>query len=119
MRNRRTCSYVAIPTGGHVVAESGRVVIPAEFRRQLDLQPAADVNLDVADGDLRIRSLRWAIERAQALARRYAPEGVSLADELIRERQEAARRERPTAVLDASALPLATLLAQSVGRPRA
>jgi AbrB family looped-hinge helix DNA binding protein len=75
------------------ITESGRVVIPAEFRRQLDLQPGADVILDVADGDLRIRSLRRAIERAQALVHRQVPEGVSLADELIRERQEATRRE--------------------------
>jgi AbrB family looped-hinge helix DNA binding protein len=47
------------------IAEGGRVVIPAEFRRQLDLQPGAEVILDVTDGDLRIRSLRRAIERAR------------------------------------------------------
>ncbi len=75
------------------ITEGGRVVIPAEFRRQLDLQPGVDVILDVADGDLRIRSLRRAIERAQALVRRHVPEGASLADELIRERQKAAQRE--------------------------
>jgi bifunctional DNA-binding transcriptional regulator/antitoxin component of YhaV-PrlF toxin-antitoxin module len=63
------------------------VVIPAEFRRQLDLQPGADVLLDVADGDLPIRPLRRAIERAKALVRRHVPEGVSLADELICERR--------------------------------
>jgi AbrB family looped-hinge helix DNA binding protein len=75
------------------ITEGSRVVIPAEFRRQLDLQPGVDVILDVADGDLRIRSLRRAIGRAQALLRQHVLEGVSLADELIRERQEAARRE--------------------------
>jgi len=75
------------------ITEGGRVVIPAEFRRQLDLQPGAEVILDVTDGELRIRSLRRAIERAQTLVRRHVPEGVSLADELIRERREAARRE--------------------------
>ena len=68
-------------------------MIPAEFRRQLDLQPGAEVLLDVTDGELRIRSLRWAIERAQALVRRHVPEGTRLADELIRERREAARLE--------------------------
>ena len=75
------------------ITEGGRVVIPAEFRRQLDLQPGAEVILDVTDGELRIRSLRRAIERAQTLVRRHVPEGVSLADELVRERREAARRE--------------------------
>ena len=75
------------------IAEGGRVVIPAEFRRQLDLQPGAEVILDVTDGELRIRSLRRAIERAQTLVRRHVPDGISLAEELIRERREAARRE--------------------------
>ena len=75
------------------VAEGGRVVIPAEFRRQLDLQPGAEVILEVTDGELRIRSVRRAIERAQALVRRHVPADTSLADELIRDRQEAARRE--------------------------
>jgi AbrB family looped-hinge helix DNA binding protein len=75
------------------VAEGGRVVIPADFRRQLDLQPGAEVILEVADGELRIRSVRRAIERAQALVRRHVPADASLADELIRDRQEAARVE--------------------------
>jgi AbrB family looped-hinge helix DNA binding protein len=75
------------------IAEGGRVVIPVEFRRQLGLQPGAEVILEVADGDLRIRSLRRAIERAQTLVRRHVPEGASLTEELVRERREAARRE--------------------------
>jgi AbrB family looped-hinge helix DNA binding protein len=37
------------------ITEGGRAVIPAEFRRQLDLQPGAEVILDVTDGDPRIR----------------------------------------------------------------
>lgn len=61
--------------------------------RQLGLQPGAEVVLELTDGELRIRSLRRTIERAQALVRRHVPETTSLADELIRERHEAARRE--------------------------
>ena len=75
------------------VTEGGRVVIPAELRRQLGLQPGAEVVLDVADGELRIRSVRQAVESAQALVRRYVAQGTSLADELIAERREAARFE--------------------------
>jgi len=74
------------------ITEGGRVVIPAEFRRQRDMQPGADVSLDVTDGELRIRSLRRAIERAQALVRQHVPADTSLADELINERRDAARR---------------------------
>jgi AbrB family looped-hinge helix DNA binding protein len=75
------------------VTEGGRVVIPAEFRRQLGLQPGAEVVMDIADGELRIRSVRQAVERAQSLVRRYVGQGTNLADELINERREAARLE--------------------------
>lgn len=75
------------------VTEGGRVVIPAEFRRQLGLQPGAEVVMDIADGELRIRSVSQAIERAQSLVRRYVGHGTNLADELINERREAGRLE--------------------------
>jgi len=75
------------------VAEGGRVVIPAEIRRQLGFQPGVEVILNVADGELRIRSVRQDIERARELVRRHVGEGTSLADELISERHEAARLE--------------------------
>ncbi len=47
------------------VAEGGRLVIPAEFRRALALNPGESVGLDIRDGELRVRSLRRAAERAQ------------------------------------------------------
>jgi AbrB family looped-hinge helix DNA binding protein len=75
------------------VTEGGRLVIPAEIRRQLGLQPGAEVVLDVTNEELRIRSVRQAIENAQLLVRRYVTSSTSLADELISERHEAARRE--------------------------
>ncbi len=80
-------TYRAKVTGG------GRVVIPAEVRRQLGLRPGVEVVLDVADGELRIRSVRQAIESAQTLVRRYVGQETSLSAELIRERQEASRLE--------------------------
>jgi AbrB family looped-hinge helix DNA binding protein len=75
------------------VTEGGRVVIPAEFRRQLDLQPGTEVVLDIADGELRIRSIPQAIQRAQSLVRRYVGQDANLADELVRERRSASRDE--------------------------
>lgn len=75
------------------VTEGGRVVIPAELRRALGLQPGAEAVMDIADGELRIRSVSQAIERAQSLVRPYVGQGVNLADELISERREAARLE--------------------------
>jgi AbrB family looped-hinge helix DNA binding protein len=75
------------------VTEGGRVVIPAEIRRQLGFQPGVEVVLSVADGELRIRSVRQAIERARELVRRHVGEGTSMTDELISERHEAALLE--------------------------
>jgi hypothetical protein len=49
--------------------------------------------LDVDAGELRVRSFDAAIRRAQELVAEYVPAGVSLADELIRDRREEAARE--------------------------
>lgn len=51
------------------------------------------VLVDVDDGELRVRSVPKALERARAILRRYVPEGVGLADELIAERRREAERE--------------------------
>ena len=75
------------------IGDGGRLVIPAHLRRELGLKAGDDVVLEVENGELRVRSLRDAIARAQALVRRYLPEGRSLADELIAERRREAERE--------------------------
>jgi AbrB family looped-hinge helix DNA binding protein len=72
------------------VAEGGRILIPADLRRELGLTPGTELTLEAVDGELRVRSLRQALERAQALVRRHVPGDVSLSDELIRERHQAA-----------------------------
>jgi len=75
------------------MTEGGRLVIPAELRRELALQPGDSVVLDVADGALRVRPLRRAVEQARGLLRQYLPGGISLSEELIRDRREEAARE--------------------------
>jgi AbrB family looped-hinge helix DNA binding protein len=75
------------------IAAGGRIVIPAKLRQELGLRPGDRVILDVDHGELRVRSLDAAIRRAQELVAEYVPDGVSLADELIRERREEAARE--------------------------
>lgn len=75
------------------IIEGGKLVIPAAMRRELGIATGDTVVVDVADGELRVRSLPAAIARAQAILRRYVPEGVSLADELIADRRREAERE--------------------------
>jgi AbrB family looped-hinge helix DNA binding protein len=76
------------------VNESGRIVIPASYRKALGIKAGDEVILRMEDGELRITTTKRRLERAQRRVRQYVTPGVSLADELIAERREAARRER-------------------------
>ena len=75
------------------VNENGRVVIPAAFRKALGINPGDEVILSLEQDELRITTMKRRIERAQRRARQYVKPGVSLVDELIAERREAAKRE--------------------------
>ncbi len=75
------------------VAEGGRIVIPAEFRRALGLDVGDEVILDLEEGQLTVLTPQQAVKRAQELVRRYVPEGRRLVDELIEERRAEADHE--------------------------
>lgn len=75
------------------VNENGRLVIPASYRKALGIKPGDEVILRMEDDELRITTMKRRIERAQRLVRKYVKPGVSLVDELIAERREAAKRE--------------------------
>ena len=75
------------------VNENGRVVIPAPYRKALGIKPGDEVILRMEDDELRITTMQRRIERAQRLVRKYVKPGVSLVDELIAERREAAKHE--------------------------
>lgn len=74
------------------IIEGGKLVIPAAMRRALGIASGDTVMVGVEDGELRIRSLAKAVERAQAIIRRRVPAGVSLADELIADRRSEVER---------------------------
>lgn len=73
--------------------ENGRVELPEVMRVALGMKDGDPVILRLEEGGIRLVSLPVAIKRAQAIVRRYVPEGVSLVDELIAERRAEARRE--------------------------
>ena len=75
------------------VNANGRVVIPASYREALGIKAGDEVILRMEDDELRITTMKRRIERAQRLVRKYVKAGVSLVDELIAERREAAKRE--------------------------
>ncbi len=73
-----------------IIGEGGRLVIPAAYRKALNLKPGDEVMLVLEDGEIRVVSRRQAIARAQNLVRRYVPKKRSLSEELIQERKEEA-----------------------------
>jgi len=73
--------------------ENGRLVIPASFRKALEIKPGDEVILRLEDDELRITTLKHRIARAQRNVRKYVKPGVSLVNELIAERRAAGRKE--------------------------
>ncbi len=76
---------------GHI-DPSGRLLVPAAFRRALGLTPGASVTLRVSDGELRVVARSEAVRLAQERVRRYVTPDRRLADELIAERRTERRR---------------------------
>lgn len=75
------------------IGEGGRIVIPAKIRQAIGAKIGENVTLSVKNNSLRITTSKEALRRLQALVRKQVPEGVSLVDELIRDRREEAANE--------------------------
>jgi len=69
------------------LAPGGRVVIPAKFRRTLNLSPGDEVVLRLQDDQVRLYSRSQARKRAQDRVCKLVPPGVSLVEELLRDRR--------------------------------
>jgi AbrB family looped-hinge helix DNA binding protein len=68
--------------------EEGRLVLPAEVRRSLGIEAGDQVVLELDERGVHLLPSRAeALKRAQALVRKYVPEGVSLSDELLEDRR--------------------------------
>jgi AbrB family looped-hinge helix DNA binding protein len=75
------------------INENGRIVIPAHLRRSLGIRPGETLILRLDKNELRITTLRQRLAKAREIVRRHVKPSVSLADELIAERREAAKHE--------------------------
>ncbi|HVA15919.1 MAG TPA: AbrB/MazE/SpoVT family DNA-binding domain-containing protein [Stellaceae bacterium] len=75
--------------------QQGRLVIPAACRQQAGIAPGDELMIEVVgDGELRLRTKRQALRRAQEIAARHGSKDRDLVAELIAERRKEARRER-------------------------
>lgn len=75
------------------MTNGGRFVVPQDVRRYLGIDVGQKVSYHVSDGQLTITTPQAALRRLQELVKGSVPEGVSIVDELIRERHEEAERE--------------------------
>lgn len=75
------------------VSESGRLSLPAEFRKTVGLDHGGDVVVELYGRELRIRTIDEVIDRAQELSRRMlaGKPDVSVDDFLTERRREAAK----------------------------
>ena len=70
-----------------VVGPAGRVVIPAAYREVLEIDEGDTVVMRVVGDELHLISDATEVRRVREMIARYVPEGVSLVDELLRERR--------------------------------
>ena len=76
-----------------VVGPGGRVAIPAAFREALGLEVGDAVSMRLEGEELRLVNFDTETLRIRERLARYVPEGVSLVDELIRDRRHEAAAE--------------------------
>ena len=70
-----------------VIGPGGRVVIPAVYREVLGIDEGDAVFMRIEGDELRLVSDATEVRRIREMIARYVPEGVSLVDELLRERR--------------------------------
>jgi AbrB family looped-hinge helix DNA binding protein len=69
------------------VDKQGRLLIPAEIRRQLGMEPGVAVTLTVDDATLSVITLDEAIKRLQDTMRKYTKGRTGILDEFLRDRR--------------------------------
>ena len=72
---------------------AGRIVIPVEFRRAMNITEGGELMARIVDGELRLITPAMAVMRAQKLVRELIPGEAGLADSLIADRRREAAKE--------------------------
>jgi len=75
------------------ISRSGRIVVPVQLRRALEIQAGDEIVMRLENGSIRMIPVRQAVNQAQKAVRKYVPPGASLVNALIQARQEEARGE--------------------------
>jgi bifunctional DNA-binding transcriptional regulator/antitoxin component of YhaV-PrlF toxin-antitoxin module len=73
---------------------NGRILLPPSMQEALAVKEGEVLLASVENGEVRLLTVPAAIRRAQALVRKFVPEGARLADELLDDRRQEVRDER-------------------------
>jgi AbrB family looped-hinge helix DNA binding protein len=75
------------------IHKGGRFVLPVKLRKALNIQAGDQVVFRLEKDSIRLIPVHQAVALAQMAVKQYVPTGVSLVDELIKARRDAARAE--------------------------
>lgn len=73
--------------------ENGRMILPSDIRQALRLKKGDKVILETQGDRIELTTPQRERRRAQEMFRRFVPAGNNLADQVIADRREEARRE--------------------------
>jgi len=76
-----------------ILDKHGRILIPSALRKQMGWKTGELLTLAAGKYGLQVLSQMQVIQEIQDEVRKYARPGVSVVDELIRERREEVRRD--------------------------
>lgn len=76
-----------------ILDKHGRILIPSALRKKMGWEDGQHLTILSGKYGLRVLSPVQALEHAQEEVRKYARPGVSVVDELIRERRQEVRRD--------------------------
>jgi AbrB family looped-hinge helix DNA binding protein len=75
------------------IDSAGRIVVPSELRNKLGIKTGSDLLLSADATGIYLQTFEQAVKAVQLAFAPYRVPGVSVVDELIREREDEARRE--------------------------
>jgi AbrB family looped-hinge helix DNA binding protein len=75
------------------LTKNGRLLLPAKFRKALDLRPGDELILRLEKDSIQVIPLQQAVAQAQKLVRKYVHDGASLVADLLLDRREEAKNE--------------------------
>ena len=75
------------------ISKNGRLILPAKFRKALEIKPGDEIVLRLENGSIRLIPLQQAVSQAQKIVKQYLDQETSLSDVLIQARRAEARDE--------------------------